>query len=82
VPLPDRDVIRKELAKSLRNINGTLVPGTKHPINYYIITDPNVKETNDKMADAVFDIKNNTFIRKAKEFKFDAKDMLLTLKRK
>ena len=73
VPLSDRDVIRKELAKSLRNINGALVPGTKHPINYYIITDPNVKETNDKMADAVFDIKNNTFIRKAKEFKFDAK---------
>ena len=73
VPLEDRDVIRKELAKSLRNINGMLVPGTKHPINYYIITDPNVKETNDKMADAVFDIKSNTFIRKAKEFKFDAK---------
>jgi len=73
VPLSDRDVIRKELAKSLRNINGALVPGTKHPINYYIITDPNVKETNDKMADAVFDVKNNTFIRKAKEFKFDAK---------
>ena len=73
VPLEDRDVIRKELAKSLRNINGALVPGTKHPINYYIITDPNVKETNDKMADAVFDIKNNTFIRKAKEFRFDAK---------
>lgn len=73
VPLPDRDVVRKELAKSLRNINGALVPGTKHPINYYVITDPNVKETNDKMADAVFDIKNNTFIRKAKEFKFDAK---------
>jgi nicotinamide mononucleotide adenylyltransferase len=73
VPLEDRDVVRKELSKSLRNINGTLVPGTKHPINYYIITDPNVKETNDKMADAVFDIKNNTFIRKAKDFKFDPK---------
>ena len=73
VTLEDRDVIRKELAKSLRNINGALVPGTKHPINYYIITDPNVKETNDKMADAVFDIKNNTFIRKAKDFKFDPK---------
>jgi hypothetical protein len=73
VPLEDRDIVRKELAKSLSNINGALVPGTKHPINYYIITDPNVKETNDKMADAVFDIKNNTFIRKAKEFKFDSK---------
>lgn len=73
VPLEDRDVIRKELAKSLRNINGMLVPGTKHPINYYIITDPNVKETNDKMADAVFDVKSNTFIRKATEFKFNVK---------
>jgi hypothetical protein len=82
VPLPDRDVVRKELAKSLRNINGTLVPGTKHPINYYIITDPNVKETNDKMADAVFDIKSNTFIRKAKEFKFDSKRYVADFEKK
>ena len=82
VPLEDRDVIRKELAKSLRNINGSLVPGTKHPINYYIITDPNVKETNDKMADAVFDIKNNTFIRKAKEFKFDPKAYVADFEKK
>ena len=82
VPLEDRDVIRKELAKTLRNINGALVPGTKHPINYYIITDPNVKETNDKMADAVFDIKNNTFIRKAKEFKFDAKRYVADFEKK
>ena len=82
VPLPDRDVVRKELAKSLRKINGTLVPGTKHPINYYIITDPNVKETNDKMADAVFDIKSNTFIRKAKEFKFDSKRYVADFEKK
>jgi nicotinamide mononucleotide adenylyltransferase len=82
VPLEDRDVIRKELAKTLRNINGALVPGTKHPINYYIITDPNVKETNDKMADAVFDVKNNTFIRKAKEFKFDAKSYAADFEKK
>lgn len=73
VPLPDRDIVRLQLAKSLRGINGVLVPGTKHPINYYIITDPNVKETNDKMADGVFDIKNNTWIRKPETFKFDIK---------
>ena len=54
VPLEDRDVIRKELAKSLRNINGSLVPGTKHPINYYIITDPNVKETVLKTKNQIF----------------------------
>lgn len=68
----DREAVRIKLAHQLKGINGKLIPGTKHPINYYIITDPNVKETNDKMADGVFDIKNNTWIRKPKEFKFDA----------
>jgi hypothetical protein len=72
VVLADREAVRLKLAKELRGINGKLIPGTKHPINYYIITDPNVKETNDKMADGVFDIKNNTWLRKPKEFKFDA----------
>jgi len=73
VPYEKRDEMRKMIAKSLKDINGKIIPGTKHPINYYVITDPNVKETNDKMADGVFDIKNNTFIRRAKEFKFDPK---------
>jgi len=68
----DREAVRIKLGHQLRGINGKLIPGTKHPINYYIITDPNVKETNDKMADGVFDIKNNTWFRKPKEFKFDA----------
>jgi nicotinamide mononucleotide adenylyltransferase len=68
----DREAVRIKLSHQLRGINGKLIPGTKHPINYYIITDPNVKETNDKMADGVFDIKNNTWFRKPKEFKFDA----------
>ena len=68
----DREAVRLMLSHQLKGINGKLIPGTKHPINYYIITDPNVKETNDKMADGVFDIKNNTWIRKPKEFKFDA----------
>ena len=68
----DREAVRIKLSHELKGINGKLIPGTKHPINYYIITDPNVKDTNDKMADGVFDIKNNTWIRKPKEFKFDA----------
>ena len=73
----DRDVVRKELAKSLRNINGALVPGTKHPINYYVITDPNVKETNDKMADAdVFTTKIIPSRGAWLEFEVDKKDMV------
>jgi len=82
VPLEDRDVVRKQLAKSLKDINGVVIPGTKHPVNYYIITDPNVKETNDKMADAVFDIKNNTFVRKATEFKFNPKSYAADFEKK
>jgi hypothetical protein len=34
------------------------------------------------MADAVFDIKSNTFIRKAKEFKFDAKSYAADFEKK
>jgi len=78
----DREAVRIKLAHQLKGINGKLIPGTKHPINYYIITDPNVKETNDKMADGVFDIKNNTWIRKPKEFKFDANRYAADFERK
>ena len=34
-----RETMRKELASNLRSINGKLIPGTKHPINYFVITD-------------------------------------------
>ena len=71
VPEKDRETVRKELATSLRNINGKLVPGTKHPVNYYVITDPELKKKNDAMADGVFDIDENEFIRKPTEDTFD-----------
>ena len=71
VPEEDREKVRKELASSLRDINGKLVPGTKHPVNYYVITDPELKKKNDAMADGVFDIDENEFIRKPTEDTFD-----------
>ena len=71
VPMADRETMRKALAKNLRNVNGKLVPGTKHPINYFVITDPAVKEKNDKMADGVFDIDKNAFERKPKPDTFE-----------
>jgi hypothetical protein len=68
-----REIMRKELASSLRSINGKLIPGTKHPINYFVITDPAVKKKNDKMADGVFDIDANKFERKPAPDTFDPK---------
>jgi len=82
VPYEKREEMRKSIAKSLKDINGKIIPGTKHPVNYYVITDPNVKETNDKMADGVFDIQNNTWIRKPTEFKFDAKRYVQAFEKK
>ena len=63
--------MRKALAKNLRNVNGKLVPGSKHPINYYVITDPELKKKNDAMADGVFDIDKNEFVRRPEEETFD-----------
>jgi len=68
-----RETMRQQLASELRSINGKLIPGTKHPINYFIITDPKIKEKNDKQADGVFDIDANKFSRKPKPITFDPK---------
>ncbi len=72
VPEKDREEVRKELASSLRSINGKLVPGTQHPINYYVITDPELKKKNDAMADGVYDIDENEFVRRPSEDTFDS----------
>ena len=68
-----RETMRQQLASDLKNINGKLIPGTKHPINYFVITDPKIKEKNDREADGVFDIDANKFSRKPKPITFDPK---------
>jgi hypothetical protein len=68
-----RESMRQQLASELRSINGKLIPGTKHPINYYVITDPKIKEKNDREADGVFNIDANKFSRKPKPITFDPK---------
>jgi len=67
----DREPMRKALAKNLKDINGKLVPGTKHPINYFVITDPELKKKNDDMADGVFDVEENKFTRRPEDQTFD-----------
>ena len=46
------------------NIQGKLIPGTQHPINYYIITDKETYDNQNKKADAVYDIEGNKFIKR------------------
>ena len=58
-------------AKNPNNIQGKLIPGTKHPINYYFITDQTTYDDQNKKADAVFDIETNEFIKRPEDFVFD-----------
>ena len=58
-------------AKSPDSVNGKLIPGTRHPINYYFITDKQTYDDQNKKADAVFDIGNNKFVKRPEDFKFD-----------
>jgi predicted nucleotidyltransferase len=57
--------------KNPDNVQGKLIPGTKHPINYYFITDKKTYDDQNKKADAVYDIGKNEFVKRPDEFTFD-----------
>ena len=59
-------------ASSPDSIQGKEIPGTKHPINFYIITDIKTYEEQEEKADAVFDWQNNKWVKKPEDFKFDS----------
>ena len=54
----------------------------KHPINYFVIVDPAVKEKNDSIFRRVFDIQNNKFIRRPENEEFDKDKYMTTSKSK
>jgi predicted nucleotidyltransferase len=68
--------------KNPDNIQGKLIPSTKHPVNYYLITDQETYDDQNKKADAVFDITNNKFIKRPEDFTFDSNLYLKDFERK
>ena len=77
VPEEDREEERTRLSKKYLsasnpdNIQGKEIPGTKHPVNYYLITDKRAYDEQNLKADAAFDIKINKFIKRPDDFTFD-----------
>ena len=61
-------------SKNPDNIQGKLITGTEHPINYYFITDKDTYNQQNKKADAVFDIEKK-FIKRPEDFEFDIDDV-------
>ena len=77
VPEDKREEERLRLSKqflassNLDNIQGKLIPGTKHPVNYYFITDKKTYDDQNAKADAVYSIKGQKFIKRPEEFDFN-----------
>src|SRR6056300_1218511 len=77
VPVGKREDERVRLSKKYLsasnpdNIQGQLIPGSEHPINFYFITDKKTYDDQEEKADAVFDIENNVFVKRPEEFIFD-----------
>ena len=69
-------------AKNPDNIQGKEIPNTKHPVNYYFITDEETYDSQNAKADAVFDIKNQKFVKRPEDFKFDINLYLKDFERK
>ena len=88
VPVEKREEERLRLsqkylaAKSPDKVNGRLIPGTQHPINYYFITDPQTHQDQEDKADAVFDYRGNMFTKRPADFKFDMSLYLSAYQRK
>ena len=77
VPEDKREEERLRLSKQFLassnpdNIQGKLIPGTKHPVNYYFITDKKTYDDQNAKADAVYSIKGQKFIKRPEEFDFN-----------
>jgi len=77
VPEEKREDERLRLSKQFLassnpdNIQGKLIPGTKHPVNYYFITDKKTYDDQNAKADAVYSIKGQKFIKRPEEFDFN-----------
>ena len=88
VPKEKREEERVRLSKkylsaaSPDSVQGKLIPGTQHPINFYFITDMATYNDQEKKADAVFDIEDNKFIKRPEDFTFDKSMYLKDFERK
>ena len=65
VPEDEQEERRVQYSGLLKDINGKNVPGTEHPVNYYVITDPKVLDNNNRKADGIFSIKDNNWIKES-----------------
>jgi hypothetical protein len=74
------DIKSPEVLDKLRELawknNGKEVKGTKHPVNYFVVSTRKEFIKAGEMADGIFDINKNKFIKVPKETSFDISNYL------
>jgi len=70
IPPKNRESITTEMRRLVSKVNGRNIPGTEHPVNYYVITDQQTYDKANEMADNVYDIATASFIKRSPEQSF------------
>ena len=71
LPPEDRETVGLEARKSVSTINGKNIPGTQHPINYYVQSDPKTYKSHLETASGIYDVFKQKMEKKPKEQTFD-----------
>ena len=82
VPESEREEMIETLRAEVRRVNGKNVPGTVHPVNYFVIVDREVYKKANVMADDVYDIVHDRFEKRSKPKPFDIDDYMDEFKAK
>ena len=72
----DKEAMSEKLREIVREVNGKNVPGTVHPINYFVIVDRDVYAKANVMADDVYDIVHDRFEKRTQAKPFDIEDYM------
>jgi hypothetical protein len=73
IPEKDRETVGLEARQSVGEVSGKLVPGTQHPINYYVQTDPKVNDAHLATSIGVYDVFKQKFDKRPPAQEFDPK---------
>ena len=73
IPEKDRETVGLEARQSVGEVSGKLVPGTQHPINYYVQTDPKVNDAHLATSIGVYDVFKQKFDKRPPAQTFDPK---------
>ena len=71
VPENEQEEVAEVLRAKVREVNGQNVPGTVHPINYFVIVNKDVYTKANLMADDVYDIVHDRFEKRTQSKPFD-----------